>query len=163
MFCELTAQARFASLFWGVFDAESGTLRYVNAGHAPPILIRHGLNRIDPLDQGGPVLGLLPSAHYSAGVVKIDCRDTLILYSDGINEAANESEEEFGEDRLRELISHGDGASPEGLCERIMSQVTAFASAGPPADDRTLMVVRFQRSGTAQSHREHRFSVEAVA
>ena len=72
MLCELTACARFATLFWGVFDSASGTLRYVNAGHAAPMLIRHGQNRIERLDQGGPVLGLLPSARYSAGSVKIE-------------------------------------------------------------------------------------------
>jgi hypothetical protein len=154
MLCELTARARFATLFWGVFDAETGTLRYVNAGHAAPILIRHGQNRIERLDQGGPVLGLLPSARYSAGSVKIEGLDTLVLYSDGVNEAANENEEEFGEDRIKELISHAEEATPGDLCERIMRQVDAFASAGPTPDDRTLMVVRFQRFGAARSRRE---------
>ena len=122
MLCELTARARFATLFWGLYDAESGTLRYVNAGHAAPILVRHGQNRIERLDQGGPVLGLLPSARYSAGSVKIEGPDTLILYSDGVNEAANENEEEFGEDRVKEMISHSEGAAPAELCDRIMSQ-----------------------------------------
>jgi hypothetical protein len=145
MLCELTARARFATLFWGLFDAESGTLRYVNAGHGAPILIRHGQNRIERLDQGGPVLGLLPSARYSAGSVKIEAADTLILYSDGVNEAANENEEEFGEDRVKEMISHSEGATPAELCDKIMSRVAAFASSGPTPDDRTLMVVRFQQ------------------
>ena len=131
MLCELTARARFATLFWGLFDAESGTLRYVNAGHGAPILIRHGQNRIERLDQGGPVLGLLPSARYSAGSVKIEAADTLILYSDGVNEAANENEEEFGEDRVKEMISHSEGATPAELCDKIMSRVAAFAGSGP--------------------------------
>jgi len=97
---------------------------------------------------------LLPSARYSAGSVKIEGLDTLVLYSDGVNEAANENEEEFGEDRIKELISHAEEATPGDLCERIMRQVDAFASAGPTPDDRTLMVVRFQRFGAARSRRE---------
>jgi hypothetical protein len=164
MLCELTARARFATLFWAVFDAESGTLRYVNAGHAAPMLVRHGQNRIERLDQGGPVLGLLPLARYAAGSVRIGSLDTLILYSDGVNEAANGNDEEFGEDRIREMISHRAGASPDELCERIMSQVNAFASGGPLPDDRTLMVVRFQRSETARSRLERAIvALEAVA
>jgi serine phosphatase RsbU (regulator of sigma subunit) len=164
MLCELTARARFATLFWGLYDAESSTLRYVNAGHAAPILIRHGQNRIERLDQGGPVLGLLPSARYSTGSVKIEGPDTLILYSDGVNEAANEKEEEFGDDRVKEMILQSEGATPAELCDRIMSQVDAFASAGPTPDDRTLMVVRFQRFGGGRSRREPGLvAVEAVA
>jgi serine phosphatase RsbU (regulator of sigma subunit) len=164
MLCELTARARFATLFWGLFDAESGTLRYVNAGHAAPILIRHEQNRIERLDQGGPVLGLLPSARYTAGSVQIEGADRLILYSDGVNEAANENEEEFGEDRVKEMILQSEGATPAELCDQIMSRVAAFASAGPAPDDRTLMVVRFRRFADARSRREPGFAaVQAVA
>ena len=133
MLCELTARARFATLFWGLYDAETGTLRYVNAGHAAPILIRHNDKGIERLDQGGPVLGLLPSARYFAGSVKIDGPDTLVLYSDGVNEAANEKEEEFGEERVQETISHAEEATPGELCDQIMSQVAAFASGRPDA------------------------------
>jgi hypothetical protein len=80
-----------------------------------------------------------------------------------VNEAANENEEEFGEDRLQEMISNATGATPDELCERIMGRVAAFASAGPPPDDRTLMVVRFQRVGGGLSRRARRApGIEAV-
>jgi hypothetical protein len=164
MLCELTAGARFATLFWGVYDRANSTLRYVNAGHAAPMLMRHEQNRIERLEQGGPVLGVIPSAHYSAGTVKIESADMLVLYSDGVNEAANASEEEFGENRLAEMISHATEASPEEMCERIMSRAAAFASSGRAPDDRTLMAVRFLRSASALSNREHGLApVEAVA
>ena len=154
MLCELTAHARFATLFWGVFDAATGTLRYVNAGHEPPMLIRRGQDRVERLDCGGPVLGLLPEARYSAGSLKIDASDTLLVYSDGIKEAANANEEEFGEDRLKEMISRAAETTPEELCDQIMSRVSAFARTGPSPDDRTLMVTRFQPTWDAFSRRE---------
>ena len=89
----------------------------MNAGHSPaPILIRHGEKRIEKIGPGsGPVLGLLPSARYSAGSVKIDGPDTLVLYSDGVNEAANEAEEEFGEERVKEIIAHAQDPEPAGI------------------------------------------------
>jgi hypothetical protein len=164
MLCERTACERFATLFWGVFDPITGTLRYVNAGHAAPMLIRHDQNRIERLDEGGPVLGLLPGAHYSAGTVEIEGSDMLILYSDGINEATNQTEEEFGEDRIQHIISGGSEATLAEVCEQIMRRVTAFASAGAPPDDRTLLVVRFPQSGVVlQRRRSGDVRVEAVA
>jgi len=167
MLCELTAHARFATLFWGIYDSESGILRYVNAGHAAPMLIRHGKNRLERLDHGGPVLGLLPSARYSAGSVRIEGRDTLVVYSDGVSEAAKDDEEEFGENRLRDLISLGAGVPPAELCKRIMSEVNSFASKGPAPDDRTLMVVDFQRFPNASpwdsSQSERNAFAKAVA
>ena len=134
-------------MFWGVFDPATRTLRYVNAGHAAPMLVRNGQNRIERLQQGGPVLGLLPTAAYSAGTVEIEASDMLVLYSDGINEVTNRNDEEFGEERMKDLILHSVDAAPSEVCERIMNQVTAFASAGVPPDDRTLMVVRFPQAG----------------
>ncbi len=164
MLCERTARARFATLFWGVFDPASGVLRYVNAGHTPPILIRHGQNRMERLDEGGPVLGLLPMARYFAGAVKIERSDTLVLFSDGVNEAANKNEEEFGEDRLMETILEEPEAMPKELCDRLMKHVAAFANGGPAPDDRTLVVVQFQQSGNAISRRKPELAgVEAIA
>ncbi len=146
MLCERTACERFATLFWGVFDPATSTLRYVNAGHAAPMLLRHATNRIERLNEGGPVLGVLPDAHYTAGTVKIDDSDTFILYSDGINEAANRDDEEFSDGRVQQILSNVGDSTPNVLCDRIMRQVSAFAQAGPPADDRTLMVVRFPKT-----------------
>ncbi|HEX4748829.1 MAG TPA: PP2C family protein-serine/threonine phosphatase [Bryobacteraceae bacterium] len=149
MLCERTACERFATLFWGVFDPATNKLRYVNAGHVAPMLVRPGRKGIERLCEGGPVLGLLPNASYSAGIVKIEDGDKLIVYSDGIIEAANMNEEELGEARIAEIVSDGSDEEPEALCERIIKQVTAFACPEAPQDDRTLMVVKLSQSGTA--------------
>lgn len=149
MMCERTACERYATLFWGVFDPVSGTLRYVNAGHAAPMLVRHAAERIERLDEGGPVIGILPQARYSAGVTEIAPSDTLVLYSDGINEASNHDDEEFGEDRIQQVVLSAVAVDPSGLCDQIMTQVTRFSREGAPPDDRTLMVVRFPRTRAA--------------
>jgi Stage II sporulation protein E (SpoIIE) len=144
MLCERTACERFATLFWGIFDPATSTLRYVNAGHTAPMLFRQGSPcRIVRLDEGGPVLGMLPNALYSAGEIEIASSDMLILYSDGIDEATNHRDEEFGESRLQNIVSANRDAAPADLCGRIINQVAAFATAGAPPDDRTLLVVRF--------------------
>jgi hypothetical protein len=151
MLCERTAAERFATLFWGVLDPLSATFRYVNAGHAAPILVQPQLNRTERLTEGGLVLGMLPTARYSAGTVQIQAGDTLIVYSDGINEATNAKHEEFGEDRIMHLASSAAASSPAEICDQIMHQLTGFATTGQASDDRTLMVVRFPRSKAALS------------
>jgi serine phosphatase RsbU (regulator of sigma subunit) len=104
---------------------------------------------MERLGEGGPVLGLLPGAIYSAGVIQIENGDGLIVYSDGINEAANAKDEELGDARLEQIISGNADAAPESLCEQILEQVTTFAGSGNPQDDRTLLVVKFSQSKTA--------------
>ena len=164
MLCERTACERFATLFWGVFDPLSGTLRYVNAGHAAPMLVRSRQNRVERLSDGGPILGMLPNARYSAGTVKIEYADKLVLYSDGISEAANAHEEEFGEDRIERMSADMADASPAEFCQRILNQVTAFANGEASADDRTLMVVKFADPRPAMPQRTFdEVMVDAVA
>ncbi len=152
MLCERTACERFATLFWGVFDPARRTLRYVNAGHAAPLFIRpaHGEPKaqITYLEEGGPVLGVIPAARYSAGIVTVEANDRLILYSDGISEAAGRNDEEFGDGRILHLVSHHADATPAELCHLVMNQVTGFASAAIPQDDRTLLIVRFPPRGS---------------
>ena len=164
MLCERTACERFATLFWGVFDTSTNTFRYVNAGHAGPMLVRQGGERIERLCEGGPVLGLLPSAIYSAGVVKIEDGDKLFVYSDGLTEATNGDEEEFGEARIAEIVSNSPDEEPETLCKRIADQATAFASSQTPQDDRTLLVIKLSQSGLAvRSRKSEEIGISAVA
>jgi sigma-B regulation protein RsbU (phosphoserine phosphatase) len=147
MLCERTASERFATLFWGVFDPQSSTLRYVNAGHAAPMLVRKDRNRVDRLEEGGPILGCLPQAKYSAGEVEVNDGDTLVLYTDGVSEAANQRAEQFGEERIMRTLASTLDVTPAGLCEQLTEEVTAFAGAERSAeDDRTLLVVRFLSS-----------------
>jgi sigma-B regulation protein RsbU (phosphoserine phosphatase) len=149
MLCERTAGERFVTMFWGVFDHETRILGYVNAGHAAPMLIRQGQLEMEILNEGGPVLGVLPHTSYSAGTVMIEDDDTLILYSDGISEASNDRDQEFGEARIHEIASDKSDHRAAQVCARIMSQVNAFASAGSLTDDRTLLVVKFSQSQSA--------------
>jgi serine phosphatase RsbU (regulator of sigma subunit) len=146
MLCEKTASERFVTLFWGVFDPPTATLSYVNAGHAAPLLLRANAvpgSAPERLDEGGPVLGVLPNAQYRCGRKQIAAGDTLIVYSDGINEAEGELDEQFGNDRVLSIASETAASAPQRICERIMSQVVGFSKPGSLQDDRTLMVVRF--------------------
>jgi hypothetical protein len=146
MLCEKTASERFVTLFWAVFDPSTATLCYVNAGHAAPLLLRATSapgSAPERLDEGGPVLGVLPQAQYRCGTRQVAAGDTLIVYSDGINEAEDQREEQFGNDRVLTIASESPEWAPERICERIISQVAGFSRPGSPQDDRTLMVVRF--------------------
>jgi phosphoserine phosphatase RsbU/P len=178
MLCERTACERFATLFWGVFDPVTRTLRYVNAGHPAPFLIRQvkaqvadepaipagTKTQIIRLDEGGPVLGVLPDVRYSAGAIEFAGSDTLILYSDGLNETTNRNGEEFGVDRMEEFVSGMAITAPVELCERLTNEVTAFSHAAAPADDRTLLVVRFPPERAAPPTQTHgEIEIPAVA
>jgi len=103
------------------------------------------------LEEGGPVLGMLPNARYSAGIVQIHAGDILTIYSDGINEAPDLKDEQFGDERVRQIVAEASQRPTQDICERIMSQVGAFAAPGPLSDDRTLMVVRFLKSRAAMT------------
>lgn len=148
--CERTASERFATLFWGIFDSASGTLRYVNAGHDAPMLLRNASNRIHSLEEGGPVLGCLPNVRCTAGEVEIDPGDTLILYSDGVTEACNEEGQEFGKERILQTLATVRNQAASEICEQMCRDLAAFsAGARSPQDDRTLLVVNFSSQDAA--------------
>jgi len=164
MLCERTANERFATLFWAVFDPAAGSLRYVNAGHGAPIFVRAERNAIERLNGGGPVLGCLLNARYSAGEIQISNQDTLVIYTDGVSEATNKNGEEFGDERVMQILSEDRDFTPGSLCQRIGDEVTAFA--GPQAqtdDDRTLLVVRFISRQTAAGEFELGSAMAQVA
>ena len=145
LLCDRASGNTFASMFWCVYDEPLQSLRYVNAGHCPPVLIgqRNGKLVTTRLDKGGPVLGLLPYAHYEAATVAISDGDLLVMYSDGLVEAANDAEEEYGDARLLTLLQTHLEQTPAQLRESILGSLAAFASVDVVQDDLTFAIVRF--------------------
>jgi serine phosphatase RsbU (regulator of sigma subunit) len=146
LLCRKTATERYSSLFWGYFDPGTSMLRYVNAGHPPPILFRRmgdGDIELLRLESGGPVLGLLPEGQYEQGEQHVMPADLLVAFSDGIVEAPNEANEEFGESRLIDVVKRDWNASPETIRDGVLSAVRTFIKQSPVADDQTLVVIRF--------------------
>jgi hypothetical protein len=142
--CEKTARERFVSLFWAYFVPETGMLQYVNAGHLPPLLVRSGTGNttVERLDSGGPVLGLLPLAQYRSAETKVDAGDVLVVFSDGVAEAANAGDEEFGDSRIAEIVRRNVALGPQEICDAILREVRLFLGPMKPHDDQTLLVVR---------------------
>lgn len=145
LLCERAAGGRYASMFWAYYDPTTSTLHYVNAGHLPPMLLGDGgrVTDLSGLDTGGPVLGVLGDARYQQGRREVRSGDTLVLYSDGLVEAASPKGEEYGEARLRAMLTARRDAGPEEIRDAILTSVGAFLAAGTPRDDLTLLVARF--------------------
>jgi sigma-B regulation protein RsbU (phosphoserine phosphatase) len=139
--CESTDDARYATLFFGVYDDSARVLSYLNAGHNPPIVLR-AFGEIERLNLGGMVLGLFEGNRYEEGKIRLDPGDLLVIFSDGVTEAVNQQDEEFGDDALVDLIKRHNGLPPEELLARITEEVDRFTGPVPPVDDMTLIVAR---------------------
>src|SRR5262249_14265469 len=145
-----TSADRFASLFWGYYDPEKSTFCYVNAGHLPMLLIRRkvgGDHRVERLEEGGPVLGIVEWGNYQQGIVHIEDGDLLVLFSDGIVEARNEEHDLFGEDRLLATIRQCADDSPEQIQDAILRAVKAHVGQDRASPDaQTLLIPAFPTS-----------------
>jgi len=160
LLCSKTAGEQFVSLFWCYFDPKRSALSYVNAGHLPPMLIRG--TEVRRLETGGPVLGLLNGAPYVRDEVDVLPDDLLVVFSDGILEAANHSGEEFGEERILGAVYENEYGTPDQIRDAILERVRAFLGKELPHDDQTLMVVRLQPAATGARPR-YRHSEEVFA
>lgn len=131
---------RFVTFFFSIIDASSGDIAFCNAGHNPPLLVRAD-GRIERLEGGGPVLGILPAMTYERQQCHMDPGDLLVLYSDGVTEAANPAGEEF-EDRLPELAAKFRDRTAAEIVEAIHEAVKEWIAGQAPADDVTVVVAR---------------------
>ena len=135
---------RYATFFYAEFDAASRTMNYVNAGHNAPMVFRqrNGAPEIVRLDTGGMVIGLIEDCEYSQGRVELAPGDVFIAYTDGISEAMNAADEEWGEDRMKNAVLANQGAAARALIERMMASADEFVAGAPQHDDMTMIIVR---------------------
>ena len=142
---ERASGERYATMFWCNYDSANGALRYINAGHCPPLLVRRngGEVGVERLTVGGTVVGLLRGAKFEQASVPIAQGDVLVVYSDGVVEARDDRDEEFGERRLADLLRRSHAAGAEEIRRLILSAVQDFIGGNELQDDLTFVVVRF--------------------
>ena len=141
---ESSAANRYATFFYGELDVASRALDYVNAGHNPPMVFRHsnGGQEVVRLDTGGPVIGLMEGCVYRQGRVVLEPGDVLVAYTDGISEAMNAADDEWGEERLMDAVRPNRAVTAHTLIDRLMTSADGFVAGAPQHDDMTLLVVR---------------------
>lgn len=138
---ENTPANRFITLFVTELDPTTGKLTYINAGHNPPLIGRAD-GSIELVESGGLPLGLMDFAEYESGEAHLGHGDVLVVYSDGVSEANNLAEDEFGMDRLKDVVSANVGRSASGIRDKVESALSDFTGTAAPNDDITLVIVK---------------------
>jgi predicted permease len=138
-----TGANKYATFFYAQVDESRRQLRYVNAGHNPPYLVRQvaGQVEITELKEGGTVLGLFPSMAYDEARVDLLPGDLVVAFTDGVTEAVNAADEEFGEDRLKRLLAESVGQTAQEVSTRLAAGVREWMGAAEQHDDVTVVVM----------------------
>ena len=140
--CDRVPSNRFITLFWAEYDAKKRLLRYTNAGHNPPLLFTGDGNEPSRLLEGGIPVGMFAGASYQEQEVQLAPGSLLAIYTDGITEALNPRQEEFGEQRLVKLCQTHASAPAREFVNRIVVELQDWASHGEQFDDMTLVVLK---------------------
>jgi sigma-B regulation protein RsbU (phosphoserine phosphatase) len=140
LLCGQMIAGRFATFCYVRLEQGRGTMCYANAGHNPPLLARAN-GSIERLTVGGTVLGVFPEASYRTGETALAAGDRLLLYTDGITEALNAADDEFGEDRLAAALMRHRDLDAALLHQTVLGEVTGFTGARGFQDDATMLVV----------------------
>ncbi len=140
---ENTPSNRFVTLFMAELNPMTGILQFINAGHNPPLIARSA-GFIESLDAGGFPLGIIPNCDYELGETTLSFGDVLVVYSDGVSEANNPKGEEFGMDRLNEVIKKHCNSSASRIRDRVEQALESFSDTEPANDDITLVIAKRQ-------------------
>ncbi|MBP7340717.1 MAG: SpoIIE family protein phosphatase [Smithellaceae bacterium] len=143
--CEGNDASMFVTAFCGLLDITTGEVTYVNAGHNPPALVKaDGAVALLSVTAHVP-LGIVEGMAYGEGTLHLDSGDTLVLYTDGVTEATNREKAFFTEKRFLEVLEGAQRLSAQGIVEKTIAAVHAFAAGASPADDITLLTLRMEK------------------
>ena len=148
LFCHNIHLSKFVTLFLARFDPQTRSLTYCNAGHNPPLLWRarpNGQESLAYLRPTGAAIGLVEEFQFGAETVTLAPGDILLLYTDGVTEATNPQEEEFGQERLVELVRYGSPWSAQELVREVRRRLQEFTHGQPLADDTTIVAGKIKK------------------
>jgi sigma-B regulation protein RsbU (phosphoserine phosphatase) len=143
-----TPGSKYATFFYAQIDAQCRRLRYVNAGHNPPFLLRAARSapdappEIEQLSIGGTVVGMFPEMSYEEATVELRPGDVLLVFTDGVPEAHNPGNDEFGEERLQELLRQAAHLPADGISARISDEMSRWIGDAEQYDDLTFIVMK---------------------
>lgn len=141
---ENTTDGKFITFFWCRLDDETAALKYVNAGHNPPILIRDG--QISYLDKGGIIFGVMKTMiPYLSDEIQLKKDDVIVLFTDGVTEAKNEHDDEYSDQKLEELVKINVTKSSAEILNIIKESIVQFANGTPQSDDITIIVIKVKQ------------------
>ena len=138
-----TGANKYATFFYAVFDERTRRLTYVNAGHNPPFLVRgvDAGSEVIELVAGGTVIGLFPDMLYECATIDLQPGDLLAAFTDGVPEALDPSGEEFGEERLKDLLKRARGARADEVASLLTQTMKAWIGTAEQHDDLTFVVL----------------------
>lgn len=138
---EATSAEKYVTLFYAELDPHSRQLRYANAGHNWPILVRAN-GTVEQLKVGGPIIGAFPFMEYESASLSLKEGDVLFMFTDGLSEAMDSEEREYGEDRIVKIVHNYRHLSPDDLVRRVLADVHAYDPTDPPRDDTTIVALK---------------------
>ncbi len=151
LFYENARRGSFISICYGLVDVRDGTLKYARAGHNPAIIIRYGEKKAEMLRSGGIAIGLTKTDDFEESLEEVtltmNTGDTIIFYTDGITEAANPSNQMYGEERLLADAGKFQHPGAQDLLDQLRASIKRFTASIPVNDDMTMVVVRYVGSG----------------
>lgn len=139
--CKYSRSGDFATLFVGVLDPESNEIRFVNAGHNAPLLVRRDGTR-EHLEASGMMIGAFDFATWEEQKVKLEAGELLYIFTDGVTEAETIAGEMYGDDKMEELVSGASALKPDEIAGKVVEDIRSFVKDAPSSDDITMLVVK---------------------
>jgi phosphoserine phosphatase RsbU/P len=145
LICQFSSPGQFITALFGVLDTDAHTFSYVNAGHVPPVMLMSDGTVTAPRE-ANLVLGVLPDFQFTEHIVDLKQCRLLIIYTDGINEAMNEQDEQYGDDRLIELLRSNLSESAAQIADRAVADIATYRGTREQSDDITMVVVKLHEA-----------------
>ena len=141
LICQFSGPEQYITTIFGQYYGPSRKYHFVNAGHPHPIVIKNN-GQIESPSQSDLIIGYVPDYEYAVHEISLDIGDIVFLYSDGVTETFDDSNDEFGEERLGQILSDYRNKSVSDICQSLLSDLRVFRKGKPQPDDITMTILK---------------------